>query len=132
MTRWWGTAIEAPDPAALAAFYSELLDWPVVNQEPGSVVIKPPQDGVYMVFQRADGYVPPVWPPAPGAQRPMMHLDFEVTDLEMALADALALGARLDDFQPNDNVRVLRDPVGHLFCLCRDDGAGDQAADSQP
>lgn len=26
---WWGTAIEAPDPYALAAFYSQLLDWPI-------------------------------------------------------------------------------------------------------
>jgi hypothetical protein len=24
---WWGTAIEAPDPAALARFYPELLGW---------------------------------------------------------------------------------------------------------
>lgn len=41
---WWGTALEAPDPAALATFYSGLLDWPVVHQEPGTTVIKPPQD----------------------------------------------------------------------------------------
>jgi catechol 2,3-dioxygenase-like lactoylglutathione lyase family enzyme len=32
---WWGTAIEAPDPSALAAFYCQLLGWPVVHQEPG-------------------------------------------------------------------------------------------------
>jgi hypothetical protein len=32
---WWGAAIEAPDPA-LAAFYSMLLDWPVVHKEPGT------------------------------------------------------------------------------------------------
>jgi hypothetical protein len=25
-------------------------------------------------------------------------------------------------FQPQDNVRVLFDPAGHPFCLCRDDG----------
>lgn len=32
---WWGAAIEAPHPAALAAFYSRLLDWPVVHEEAG-------------------------------------------------------------------------------------------------
>jgi len=47
---WWGTAIEAPDPGTLAAFYSRLLDWPVVHREPGTAIIKPPQDSVYMVF----------------------------------------------------------------------------------
>jgi catechol-2,3-dioxygenase len=46
---WWGTAIEAPDPGALAAFYSELLGWPVVHQEPGTAILKPPQDSAFMV-----------------------------------------------------------------------------------
>ena len=50
---WWGTALEAPDPAALAAFYSSLLDWPVVHTEPGPAIIKPPQDSVFMAFQLA-------------------------------------------------------------------------------
>lgn len=118
---WWGTAIEAPDPGALAAFYSELLDWPVVHEEPGTVVVQP-RDSVFMVFQAAEDYVPPVWPPAPGQQRAMMHLDIEVTDLDAAVADAVALGARVADIQPQDNVRVLLDPAGHPFCLCRDDG----------
>ena len=115
---WWGTALEAPDPEALGAFYSMLLDWPVVHQEPGTTVIKPPQESVYMVFQRADDYVAPVWPPAPGDQRPMMHLDIQVEDLDAATEDALALGARLADVEPRDNVRVLLDPAGHPFCLC--------------
>jgi catechol 2,3-dioxygenase-like lactoylglutathione lyase family enzyme len=118
---WWGTAIEAPDPGALAAFYSKLLDWPVVHQEPGTAVIKPPQDGLFMVFQLAEDYTPPVWPAEPGDQRTMMHLDIQVADLDAATADAVALGARAAEFQPQDNVRVLLDPAGHPFCLCRDD-----------
>jgi hypothetical protein len=60
---WWGTAMEAPDPAALGRFYSQLLDWPVVHEEPGTTVLKPPQDAVYVVFQRAEDYSPPVWLP---------------------------------------------------------------------
>ena len=52
----------------------------------------------------------------------MMHLDFQVGDLEDALTEAVALGARLSDHQPRDDVRVLFDPAGHPFCLCRDDG----------
>src|SRR5580700_2902703 len=92
---WWGPAIEAPDPAALARFYSELLEWPVVHTEPGTAVIKPPQDGVFMVFQLAEDYVAPVWPPAGGQQRTMMHLDVQVEDLDAAAADAVALGAQV-------------------------------------
>ena len=118
---WWGTAIEAPDPGALAAFYSKLLDWPVVHEEPGTAIIKPPQDSIFMVFQLAEDYAPPVWPPAPGQQRAMMHLDVQVADLDAAIAEAVALGARAAEFQPHDNVRILLDPAGHPFCLCLDD-----------
>jgi len=120
---WWGAAIEAPDPSALAAFYSRLLDWPVAHEEPGTAILKPPQDSVFLVFQLAEDYVPPVWPPADGQQRPMMHFDIQVGDLDAAVDDAVALGARVADSQPNDSVRVLLDPAGHPFCLCRDDEA---------
>lgn len=52
----------------------------------------------------------------------MMHFDFQVGDLAAAAADAVALGATVADFQPHENVRVLLDPAGHPFYLCRDDG----------
>ncbi|HEY7175959.1 MAG TPA: VOC family protein [Micromonosporaceae bacterium] len=118
---WWGTALEAPDPSALAAFYSRLLDWPVAHEEPGTAILKPPQNNVYMVIQQADDYVPPVWPPTPGAQRTMMHIDVQVDDLDAAVEEAIEIGARLAEFQPQEHVRVMFDPAGHPFCLCRDD-----------
>jgi hypothetical protein len=118
---WWGLVLEAPDPGALAAFYARLLEWPVLENEPDHAVLKPPQDGVFVVFQQAPDFVPPVWPGTPDQQRITMHLDVEVKDLDAAQADAVALGARVADFQPQENVRVLLDPVGHPFCLCRDD-----------
>lgn len=118
---WWGNAIEAPDPDALATFYSRLLDWPIVHREPGTVIVAAPQGPSYLVFQEAPGYVPPVWPPAEGRQRTMMHLDFQVGDLDAAVADAVALGAELAGHQPQEHVRVLLDPAGHPFCLCRID-----------
>ena len=117
---WWGTAIEAPDPAQLAAFYAGLLGWEVVHEEPGTTVLAPPQGAVYVVFQRADGYLRPVWPPVDGQQRPMMHFDFQVADLDEAVSEATRLGATLADHQPQANVRVLVDPAGHPFCLCLD------------
>ncbi|MDX6208147.1 MAG: hypothetical protein QOE24_538 [Frankiales bacterium] len=119
---WWGTAIEAPDPGALARFYSELLDWPIGHEEPGTAILAAPQGSIFVVFQQATGYQAPVWPPVDGAQRPMMHFDFQVGDLDSAVAEAVALGAKVAEHQPQENVRVLLDPAGHPFCLCRDDG----------
>lgn len=119
---WWGTAIEAPDPGALARFYAELLDWHLGHSEPGTAVVAASPRGPFLVFQLAEDYSPPVWPPAEGQQRPMMHFDFQVGDLDEAVAEALALGATLAPHQPQDNVRVLFDPAGHPFCLCFDDG----------
>jgi hypothetical protein len=119
---WWGTAIEAPDPGALARFYSQLLEWPIGHEEPGTTILAAPEGWIYVVFQQATDYQPPVWPPVDGAQRPMMHFDFQVGDLDSAVEDAVALGATPADAQPQDNVRVLLDPAGHPFCLVRDDG----------
>jgi hypothetical protein len=47
----------------------------------------------------------------------MLHLDFEVTDLEAETQRALQLWAELASYQPQENVRVLPDPAGHPFCL---------------
>jgi catechol 2,3-dioxygenase-like lactoylglutathione lyase family enzyme len=117
---WWGPAIEAPDPEALARFYADLLGWTIGHLEPGTAILAVP-GGSFLVFQQADGYVPPVWPPAEGSQRPMMHLDFQVGDLDEAVSEAVALGATPASVQPNATVRVMLDPAGHPFCLCLDE-----------
>jgi catechol 2,3-dioxygenase-like lactoylglutathione lyase family enzyme len=119
---WWGMAIEAPDPAALARFYARLLDWPVVHEEAGTTVLGVEGGSSFVVFQLAEGYIPPVWPPVEGRQRPMVHLDVQVGDLAEAVQEAVELGATLAGDQPQDTVRVLLDPAGHPFCLCLDEG----------
>ena len=60
---WWGTAIEAPDPSGLARFYSDLLGWPIGHEEPGTAILAAPQGSIYIVFQQAEDYRAPVWPP---------------------------------------------------------------------
>jgi hypothetical protein len=99
-----------------------LLERPIAHEEPGTAVVAPPQGVVYLVFQEAAGYRPPTWPPVDGEQRAMKHLDFQVADLDAAVAEAIGLGAVLAPDQPQDNVRVLFDPADHPVCLCRDDG----------
>ncbi|WP_432164087.1 VOC family protein [Streptomyces tendae] len=119
---WWGTAIEAPNPGGLARFYAELLGWHIEHEEATNVVVAASPQGPFFVFQQAEGYRAPVWPPADGEQRPMMHFDFQVGDLDSAVAEAVALGATPVEDQPQENVRVLLDPAGHPFCLCLDEG----------
>jgi catechol 2,3-dioxygenase-like lactoylglutathione lyase family enzyme len=114
---WWGVVLEAPDPRALGRFYSELLGWKVYKEDAEGVALDAGEGVGYLAVQRAEVYEPPVWPPQPGRQGMQLHLDFEVSDLEQAVAHAVELGAVVADFQPQEDVRVLLDPAGHPFCL---------------
>jgi Glyoxalase-like domain len=114
---WWGVVLEAPDPRALLAFWSQMLEVPIhqVDDAGGSLDFG---EGVgYLAVQRAEVYQPPVWPPEPGSQGMQLHLDIEVTDLAAAVEHAVELGATVAGHQPQDDVRVLLDPAGHPFCL---------------
>ena len=112
-----GTVIDAPDPGELAAFYRELLGWPVAVEEPDWVKLTNPDGGPGLAFQTETRYKPPVWPAGPGDQQMMLHLDIEVDDLTAGVARAVSLGAVVAGYQPQEHVRVLLDPVGHPFCL---------------
>jgi catechol 2,3-dioxygenase-like lactoylglutathione lyase family enzyme len=111
------TVLDAPDPPALAAFYERLLGWTRVANEPHWVMLRPPSGGPGLSFQFEANYVPPAWPAAADHQQMMVHLDIAVENLEAAVAWALDAGARLANFQPQHQVRVMLDPAGHPFCL---------------
>ncbi|MDG9707359.1 VOC family protein [Streptomyces sp. DH10] len=118
--RLTAATLDAPNARELAAFYLRLLPgWRVWRGEDWQdwVHIRPPDGGTGLSFQTEPAYRPPVWPSTPDRQQMMIHLDIEVDDLERETARALAEGARLADYQPQDGVRVLLDPVGHPFCL---------------
>jgi catechol 2,3-dioxygenase-like lactoylglutathione lyase family enzyme len=106
-----------PDPRALAEFYRKLLGWQIRADEPDWVTLRPADGGAGLSFQAEEEHHPPAWPAGPGDQQMQMHLDIEVDDLDAAGAHAIAAGAVLADFQPQDDVRVLLDPAGHPFCL---------------
>ena len=112
-----GIVLDSLDATALADFYHRLLGWPFRTVESDWVTLRPPYDGPGLSFATEPLYVPPTWPTADGAQQMMIHLDFEVDDLDEAGAYALGLGATLADFQPQEFVRVYLDPAGHPFCL---------------
>jgi len=112
-----GTVLDAPDAGELANFYRALLGWQIRELEPDWVMIGPPDGGPGLSFQTEPLYERPTWPAAQGLQQMQSHLDIQVDDLEGACAHALAAGAVMADFQPQQNVRVFYDPVGHPFCL---------------
>ncbi|WP_329286892.1 VOC family protein [Streptomyces sp. NBC_00691] len=107
-----------PDPPALADFYRALLGWEEVECGPEWVRLKEHgRDRPSLSFQLESDHLPPVWPPRPGTQQMQAHLDVLVDDLEAETGRACALGATVEEHQPQQRVRVLRDPHGHLFCL---------------
>ncbi len=114
-----GIVLDSPDARELAAFYQRLLGWPVQQDEPGWVKLASPEGGPGLSFQTEPGYRPPRWPTESGSgvQQMMIHLDIKVEDLDDAGRHALAAGAVLADYQPQSDVRVYLDPVGHPFCL---------------
>jgi hypothetical protein len=113
----WGVVLGAPDARALAGFYQRLLGWPIEQDEPDWVKLRSPVGGPALSFQTEASYVRPVWPAGPGDQQMSVHLDIAVDDMAAAGEHAIAVGAVLASYQPEDDVRVYFDPDGHPFCL---------------
>lgn len=109
--------LDAPDARALAGFYRRLLGWAVEEDELGWVRLRAPNGGPGLSFQTERAYTRPEWPARPGGQQMQVHLDIAVEDLAAAGEHAIAAGAVLAGYQPQDDVRVYLDPVGHPFCL---------------
>jgi catechol 2,3-dioxygenase-like lactoylglutathione lyase family enzyme len=102
--------LDCPDPAATAAFYSELLGLPVTYRSDDWVVAAASDTSSGLAFQLAPGHRPSTWPDPAVPQQ--FHLDIMVDDVADAGARVLALGAAKlagDD--------VYADPAGHPFCL---------------
>lgn len=114
---YWGVVLDSRTPGRLARFYAELLEWDIASEADDWVTISAPDGVAYLAFHLNRQHVPPVWPSSLFQPQQQLHLDFEVQDLEAAVAHAVELGARPAEFQPQDDVRVLLDPDGHPFCL---------------
>ncbi|MBY6365614.1 VOC family protein [Rhodococcoides corynebacterioides] len=113
------TVLDCPDTQALARFYVALLGWEIERDDPDWAVIRG-SGGQGLAFQKSDEFVPLYWP----REGIRIHLDLIVDDMDAATEYAVARGARTiddDDDDEHPGFRVLQDPVGHLFCLCRRD-----------
>lgn len=112
-----GVVLDCPDPDALARFYENLLGWTRTQDEPGWVKLAGPEGGAGLSFQQDVDHRAPRRPAGPGEQQMQVHLDVHVDDLDAAGAHAESLGGRLAQQQPQDDVQIYLDPVGHPFCL---------------
>ncbi|HWG25322.1 VOC family protein [Actinospica sp.] len=122
------TVIGTPAPRKLARFYAELLGWTIGADEQEWATVRP-EAGAGLSFQIEEHHRRPVWPGNQSDQQMMMHLDFQVEDLEVASKHAVSLGALVAHFQPQDDVIVHFDPDGHPFCLWIATGEPEQDGD---
>ena len=99
--------VDSADPDRLAAFWSELLDRPVVARS-GPYVWLERRDGLGVGFQRTDGAK---------AGKNRLHLDLESEDplAEQARVEALG-GRRLTEYD-SGGFLVMADPDGNEFCI---------------
>jgi predicted enzyme related to lactoylglutathione lyase len=109
--------LDAPDVPQLGAFYERLLGWSASSKESDWWRLQPDDTGTGISIQLEPNFVRPTWPSDTSHQQMQLHLDLLVDDLDAASEHATAAGATLADFQPQDDVRVFLDPVGHPFCL---------------
>jgi len=121
--KMYSFTLDSKDPKGLAEFYAALLQWDVLLLEEGWACVYAPgtNQGAYpsILFQPNPAYIPPVWPEEPDAQQQMAHMDFAVNDLEKAVQYAMQCGATIAEEQFSDHWRVMFDPAGHPFCLCK-------------
>ncbi|MEJ2890013.1 VOC family protein [Actinomycetospora aeridis] len=108
------TAIDTPDPYALARFYSALVGLPIAEDPEDDWVELDAGGAPTLAFQLAPARRAPAWPQEGALQ---FHLDLEVGDLDVGEAAVLEAGATKAETQPGETFRVYLDPDGNPFCL---------------
>jgi predicted enzyme related to lactoylglutathione lyase len=110
-TRWCDVVVDAVDPAALARFWSALLERPITGESADEVDVAL-ADGMELVF----GTVP-----EPKSVKDRVHLDLASSspeDQAAIVARAVDLGAKTVDIGQGDVPWVvLADPEGNEFCV---------------
>lgn len=111
-----GIAFDCTNANELADFYVELSGWEKEISGDEFTAIRTPQ-GILLVFQTVENYIPPVWPWKDGEQQQMAHIDFKIDNLQEAEKHAMKCGARKAEVQYYDTSTVMIDLAGHPFCL---------------
>jgi len=108
------TAIATEDPEALAAWYAEKLDFPVVHRYAGNVFVRA-ADGTMLEIIPSVGPRPEAELKSPGIR----HLAVSVPDFEAGMAELKARGVEIIDTLEADGNRLafFKDPDGNILHL---------------
>jgi len=121
--------LDVDDLERAVVFYTQALELRVGRRFDGFVELLGAETPIYLLDKAANT------PAFNGAQQlrayarhwTPLHLDFVVTDLDAAVARALAAGAMLEatpSQHPFGRLALLHDPFGHGFCLMQFQGNG--------
>ncbi len=105
--------IDAEDPPALAAFWSELLGVGIVEQAEDWIQLQPDRSGAFLAFEPRDPDI------VAGADR-RTRADLEVEDMDLARARIEELGGRLVKVihaRPGESHYRMADPEGNEFTV---------------
>ena len=109
--------VDCRDPLVVARFWSEALNWPIVEQTEDEILVAP-------TSERSD--VPGVHPilfgrnPDTKTAKNRWHLDLAPDDQEIEVTRLEGLGARrIDIGQGAVSWVVMADPEGNEFCVLR-------------
>jgi predicted enzyme related to lactoylglutathione lyase len=112
-SRWYTVVVDATDPARLARWWAEVLDYRILYEAPDEVVIAQDEHtfpGLIFV---------PVNESKTGKNR--LHIDLNPDDRDAEVERLVNMGARHVDVGQGDKVTwvVLADPEGNEFCVLR-------------
>jgi hypothetical protein len=108
---WEQVIVDALDPAALASWWCEALDWVPTESSDGEYEIRPAPEQVPGLL-----FVPVT---EPKVIKNRLHLDFRPDDQAAEVKRFLALGATRANVGQGDEASwvVLADPEGNEFCI---------------
>ncbi len=109
-SRWEQVVVDAEDPARLARWWAEALNYRIVHEAPDEVEIRRTPDEMPGIL----------FTPVPDAKtvKNRLHIDLRPDDQEAEVRRLEQLGAcRVDIGQGNVTWVVLADPEGNEFCV---------------
>jgi hypothetical protein len=115
-SRWRAVVVDAADPGRLARWWAEVLDYRVLDEAAGEVMIGKSRDAEPMLTF--------CLVPEDRAGKNRLHLDIVPADQAAEVERLVDMGARHVDVGQRDvSWTVLADPEGNVFCVLRPRGA---------
>ncbi|MGA4958796.1 VOC family protein [Streptomyces lavendulocolor] len=106
-------AVDTHDAPALARFWTQVLDWKVLYEDPDEIVIGADENAMPGIVL--------LTVPEEKTVKNRLHLDLAPDDQDAEVERIIGLGARRVDVGQGDDVTwvVLADPEGNEFCVLR-------------